>query len=157
MASFYDPSVHHRRSIRLKGFDYRRHAAYFITLCVQHRLKVLSRIIDGKALHSAAGNALQQSWDAIPRQFPQVDTREMVIMPDHFHGIVVLNPDEKRAIALGYVVQQLKLQTARRLRFLQGTHPHLLWQRNYYERIIRDENHYETVVRYIQNNPANYK
>ncbi len=157
VSSAYDPRIHHRRSIRLKRYDYRSHAAYFITFCVQDRLKILSQIINGKAIHSIAGNALQQSWEAIPRQFPQVDTREMVVMPDHFHGIIILNPSETRSIALGYVVQQLKIQTARRLRFLPGPNPKVSWQRNYYERIIRDETHYATVVRYIQNNPTNYK
>lgn len=78
----YDPQKHHRRSIRLKGYDYTRPGAYFVTLCAQNR----EMLFDPQPVREM----IQRWWDKIPEKFPDVGTDAFVIMPNHIHGIVVL-------------------------------------------------------------------
>ena len=82
---------HHRRSIRLRGYDYTRPGAYFVTVCVQDRECLLGQIADGEMRLSEAGRMVQSAWDALPAHYPGVDIDEFVVMPNHIHGIIVLN------------------------------------------------------------------
>ena len=90
----YNPDVHHRRSIRLKHYDYSRNGAYFVTLCTFDRGCYFARfpqlrdIVDGQ-------------WNMIPERFPNVELDEYVIMPNHFHRIVVIQ-DIRRDTPCGY-------------------------------------------------------
>jgi REP element-mobilizing transposase RayT len=86
----YDPHKHHRRSIRLKGYDYTQEGMYFITICVQGGRCLLGQIQDGEMRPNPAGKMVQQTWDALPKRFPQVDTDAFVIMPNHIHGILAI-------------------------------------------------------------------
>ncbi len=86
----YDPKRHHRRSIRLKGYDYRRSGAYFVTIDVRKWLKLFGTIRDGKMYLNEAGLMIQRIWMEIPDYYQGVLVDEFVVMPDHFHGIVVL-------------------------------------------------------------------
>jgi putative transposase len=86
----YDTQKHHRRSIRMKGYDYSRAGAYFITICTQDRADLFGEVVDGGMRMNGAGRMIRSVWDEMPAFYPGVDTDEFVVMPNHVHGIVVL-------------------------------------------------------------------
>jgi putative transposase len=172
----YDPNRHHRRSIRLKGYDYAQPGAYFVTICVQDRECLLGTIADGEMRLNDAGRMVQSWWDRLPEKYPTVETDGFVIMPNHIHGIIVIaesddvganprvRPDEQThgsAPTLGEIVQWFKTMTTNA--YIRGVKqdgwkpfPGKLWQRNYHERIVRNEQELNAVRRYIHNNPARW-
>ena len=86
----YNPAQHHRRSIRLRGYDYARAGAYFVTICTQQRECLFGDIIGGEMRLNAAGQIVAAIWQSIPRHFPNVTLEAWVIMPNHLHGIIVI-------------------------------------------------------------------
>ena len=86
----FDPQRHHRRSIRLKGYDYTRAGAYFVTICTQDRACLFGNVYEGAMHWNAAGNMIQDEWDALPDRFPTLDLDTCIVMPNHLHGILVL-------------------------------------------------------------------
>ncbi len=160
----YDPSVHHRRSIRLKGFDYRSPGAYVVTICTQH-WRCLLGSIDDKTMHmNDAGAMVLDVWNELPGQLPNVELDAFVVMPNHVHGIVVLATSgegllEMTITSLSDVVQRFKSLTTHR--YGAGVRdngwepfPGRLWHRNYFERVIRNERELAAFRAYIEDNPA---
>ncbi|NWG20922.1 MAG: transposase, partial [Chloroflexi bacterium] len=86
----YDPNRHHRRSIRLKGYDYTQAGAYFVTIVTQNRECLFGEIVDGEMRLNESGACVVRWWEDIPRHFPNVDTDAFVVMPNHMHGIIVI-------------------------------------------------------------------
>jgi putative transposase len=86
----YDPEKHHRHSIRLKGYDYRREGMYFITICTQHRECLFGEIIDGVMYLNSSGEAIARWWMELTSKFPSIELDEFVVMPNHFHGIIII-------------------------------------------------------------------
>ncbi len=86
----YDPERHHRRSIRLRGYDYAQAGFYFVTACVQDRACLLGKIVKGDCDLSAAGEMVARWWEELPVTFADVETDAFVIMPNHMHGIVFI-------------------------------------------------------------------
>ncbi len=84
----YNPDVHHRRSIRLRDYDYSQAGVYFITICTQGRQHLFGDIEDGMVKLSAAGEMVHTVWDEIPSHYPGVEIDQFVIMPNHIHGII---------------------------------------------------------------------
>ncbi|BCR05879.1 hypothetical protein DESUT3_29480 [Desulfuromonas versatilis] len=84
----YDPDIHHRRSFRLKGYDYSRSGAYFVTICVQNRECLFGEIADGMMVLNDAGQMVTKWWQELTNKFPTVRPGISVVMPNHFHGIV---------------------------------------------------------------------
>jgi putative transposase len=91
----YNPEIHHRRSIRLKDYDYSSGGAYFITICVKNRECLFGEIIEGKMNLSEIGEIAHNNWLNIPEHFNNVILDEFVVMPNHIHGILILNPAEE--------------------------------------------------------------
>jgi putative transposase len=89
----YDPAKHHRRSIRLKGYDYAQPGAYFVTICVRERECALGDVKDGKMALSDAGHIVQACWDDLPTHYPHVELDAFIVMPNHVHGVIVLVDD----------------------------------------------------------------
>ena len=87
----YDPERHHRRSIRLRGYDYRAAGAYFITIVVQDRACLFGEVVEGAMCLNDAGRMVERWWLELNRRFPHVLTDAYVVMPNHFHGIVVIH------------------------------------------------------------------
>jgi putative transposase len=87
----YDPEKHHRHSIRLKGYDYRREGMYFITICAQHRECLFGEIIDGVMYLNSSGEAIARWWMELTNKFPSIALDEFVVMPNHFHGIIIIS------------------------------------------------------------------
>ena len=110
MPIHYDPNIHHRRSIRLKGYDYSQAGAYFVTICTQDRVCLLAHVVDGAVRLTPAGCMVEQVWDEVPQYYPGIETDAFVVMPNHIHGILVW-PQAHRELSLPDVVHRLKSLT----------------------------------------------
>ncbi|MDP9471385.1 MAG: transposase [Chloroflexota bacterium] len=171
----YDPA-HHHRSIRLRDFDYASAGAFFVTLCTQDRLCLFGHIEGGEILLSLFGRVVEEEWLRTPQVRPSVDLDAFVVMPNHVHGIIVLNDREQsgdgvaaiRAIrriaptgsppgSIGAIVGQIKTVTTKRVNALRGTSGSPVWQRNYYEHVIRDDRDLARIRAYIAANPARWQ
>ena len=86
----YDPQRHHRRSIRLKGYDYRCMRTYFVTICSQDRGHLFGEVVDGEMQLNPYRWVAATMWQRIPRHFPHVEVDEWAVMPNHMHGIIVI-------------------------------------------------------------------
>ena len=158
-------SLPDRRSIRLDGFDYRGTHSYFVTVCTHDRVPILGTINNNVIQLTPIGQMVADEWIKTPRIRPYVSLDEWIVMPDHFHGIITIHHDH-RAIqriaptnglasnSLGSIIGQWKSITAKRIR--ASGHPDFTWQRNYYDRIIRDATAHAHVQQYIRNNPKNW-
>lgn len=171
-------SLHNRRSIRLKGYDYSSPGAYFVTIVTHGRLPILGKLISGEIQLSILGRIIEECWQEIPSHFPLVSLDAYVIMPNHLHGIVNINDDHietaKNGLpnpiknnkssqnvpqqqSLGAIIGLYKSSATKRIRQRQIYYPNPIWQRNYYEHIIRNEEDYEQIFDYIQANPLNWE
>jgi REP-associated tyrosine transposase len=145
----YDPDLHHRRSIRLKDFDYSLSGAYFLTICTYERECVL--------VTDALQEAVSSEWRALSDRFPSVQPDEFIVMPNHVHGVLMINEDESSSrVALAQVVSAFKSLAAIKCNRLLGRADRPFWQRNYYERIVRDEDELSRVRQYIRDNPEKW-
>lgn len=86
----FDPQKHHRRSIRIKGYDYTQTGVYFITIVTYHREPLFGEIVDSEMRLSPMGQIAEEHWRAIPNHFPNVELGMYVIMPNHVHGIIII-------------------------------------------------------------------
>ena len=133
---------HHRRSIRLKGYDYANSGAYFVTIVMQGRACLFGEIVNAETRLTDAGSAIERWWFELNNKFSTVETDDFVIMPNHFHGIVVIPVGADLCVGPDS----------------EGAHigAPLQWQRNYYEHVIRDEGSLNRIREYILNNPAQW-
>jgi hypothetical protein len=92
----YDPDKHHRRSIRLRGYDYKRAGAYFVTICAQDRQYLFGQVEDGTMRMNEAGWMVERWWHELERKFPGIETDAFVVMPNHMHGIIVITDANMR-------------------------------------------------------------
>jgi len=175
----YDPEKHHRRSIRLKGYDYSQAGAYFVTICTQNRECLFGEIVEGEMRLNNAGQIVQSVWNELSQHYLGVDIDAFAVMPNHIHGIVVLTsvgagpcayPDggQPRGVAptmsmsLPDVVHRFKSMTTTRYRhsYTQNgfrPYPSRLWQRDYYDHIIRNDDELNRIREYIINNPLKWE
>ena len=166
----FDPDEHHRRSIRLKSYDYSRAGAYFVTICTHRRECLFGEVMDGEMRLNDAGQAAQAEWVRLPECFQSIELDEFVIMPNHLHGIILVGaglapPGGKSAASrgaassaptLGHILRAFKSISAIAVNRLLGRSGRSLWQRNYYEHIVRSENELARIREYIANNPAQW-
>ncbi|MTJ53442.1 hypothetical protein FJR38_12710 [Anabaena sp. UHCC 0253] len=106
----YNPNIHHRRSIRLKGYDYSQQGAYFVTICTYQRNCLFGEIVDDEMKLNTNGEITRGSWLSIPRHFQNVGLDEFVIMPNHLHGIIII-AEEGEALAISNDQNQQKLSS----------------------------------------------
>ena len=163
---------HHRRSIRLPGYDYSQPGVYFLTLCTHERETLLGDVVDNVVRLNDYGQIVAKAWDDLPGHYSHVELDAFVIMPNHVHGIIVLNDDVVRAglrpaptrpaptptkrHALPEIVRTLKSFSARRINESHATPGVPVWQRNYYEHVVRSEHELNAIRAYIQNNPLRW-
>ena len=168
----YDPKQHHRHSIRLKGYDYSSAGAYFVTMCVHHGKCLLGQINDNEMLLSSFGQTAAECWEDLPNHYPHLILDAFVIMPNHVHGIFILDdphvgaglkpaPTDATAAptkrhGLPEIVRAFKTFSARRINSTRNGKGIPFWQRNYYEHIIRNERSYLAIRDYIFNNIVNW-
>ncbi len=152
----------HRRSIRLKGYDYALPGAYFITFCTYRRLPLFGDVVDGAMRLNAHGNIAQNCWNALSDHFAHVKLDAFVVMPNHVHAVLWIRDVGARHVvpreqfsrpvpgSLAQIVRIYKAAVTR-----QSGSP--VWQRNYYDHIIRDDAELDRIRIYIQENPANWR
>ncbi len=171
----YNPKIHHRQSIRLRGYDYSEPGAYFITICTQNRECNLGEIINGKMKLTVRGFIIDEFWLKIPEHFPNVELDEFVVMPNHVHVIIVINdnfnegrkhqqnheadretPPLRKKKTLGQIIAYYKYQTTKIINQIDDTPGMRIWQRNYYDRIIRNQKILDIARQYIFQNPLRW-
>ena len=166
---------HHRRSVRLPGFDYRRSGMYFVTICAKNRECLFGEIQNDNIVLNECGTIALDCWNAIPKHFPHVRLDAFVIMPNHMHGILHISsyphacrgtpwraPTERKfaqsiAGSLSTIVNHFKGAVTRKMRTLYPTWDSSVWQRNYHERIIRNPCELRQCTEYIVENPKNWE
>lgn len=179
----YDPTRHHRRSIRLRHFDYSSPGVYFVTIVVRRRLCLWGEIADGEMRLNDAGMMVAQQWQNLAERFPFCEPSTFVVMPNHFHGLLIFKPlplegetstsqpPDFRSVrspagtlkdSLGRVMQAFKSLTTNE--YIQGVrqrgwppYEKQVWLRNYWERIVRDEREWRKAHEYIEQNPARWQ
>lgn len=171
----YDPRKHHRRSIRLKDYDYTQPGAYLVTLVAYNRECVFGEIVNGEMQLNQVGKIADQEWRSQAQHFPNLRLDAFVIMPNHIHAILVItdsencgnkathpddlierSPHQSRPHgpargSLGAYIGQFKSRLTKRLGLMGN-----VWQRNYYEHIIRNEVEHARILAYIQTNPQRW-
>jgi REP element-mobilizing transposase RayT len=171
----YNPKKHHRRSIRLRNYDYSQAGAYFVTICTINR-KCLFGKIEGPnnnspniMLSNVAGKIVQQCWLEIPTHFPNAELDKFVVMPNHIHGIIIIKnvwvqnfePIQQNKYqkiipqSIGSIIRGFKIGVTKWFR--QNTNIYNVWQRNYYEHIVRNERELNQIREYIINNPLQWQ
>lgn len=182
----YDPQIHHRRSIRLKGYDYTQAGAYFITICSHQRGHVFGEIVNGEMKLNKLGLVVKQQWEKLPKRFPNIELGAFVLMPNHEHGIIQIIEQQRRGIAeslqnldeesscyaltdhqqkfgkmipnsIPTIVRSYKSAVAYRINLMRGVKAAPVWQRNYYEHVIRNDRELEIITKYIDYNPFNWQ
>jgi REP element-mobilizing transposase RayT len=171
MAMKYNSEIHHRRSIRLKEYDYANAGAYFVTICTWKKEHVFGKIVNSEMIFSQIGGIIQQEWHNIPIRYKNVELDAFIIMPNHLHGILNVGaslagaPDNaiiqnsragaSPAPTLGDIIGSFKSLCIYNCRN-NGLNAGKLWQRNYYEHIIRDEYELNKIREYIICNPLKW-
>jgi len=161
---------HHRRSIRLRGYDYSQAGAYFITICTHEQICLFGEIINGEMRLNDAGQIVHDEWLRTADIRPNVELDAFVVMPNHFHGIVFLSDESRRGDrpvaptpmgptphSIGAIMAGFKSAATKRINELRGTPGAPLWQRNNYEHIIRDDESLNSIREYITNNPLQWE
>ena len=177
----------HRRSIRLKGYDYANAGAYFVTIVTQGRACLFGEIVNGEMQLNQFGRIVKETWNELPHHYHGVACDAFMVMPNHSHGViglvdddgvgandvgagfkpargVVAGPNSVRAglkpaptrPGLPEIIRGFKTFSARRINELRETRGVPVWQRNYYEHVIRDEESLNRIREYILNNPARW-
>ena len=156
----YNPTHHHRRTIRLQGYDYSQSGMYFVTICVQNRECLFGEIVNGKMRLNEYGRIVNMVWNRLPQHYSNISLNAFVIMPNHIHGIIEMTTTtttDKKQHKLSEIVRALKTFSARQINELRNMQGKKLWQRNYWEHIIRNDNAYQRIANYIINNPENWE
>lgn len=188
MKTKFDPQKHHRRSIRLKGYDYSSEGAYYVTIVTQRRECLFVEIVDREMHLNDAGKMVLKWWNELPNKFPNVILGEFIIMPNHFHCVIIIDrnvgadlrvrlvnyenipmptgepmcsPLQRPDAPLSQIMQWFKTMTTNE--YIRGVKqsnwkPFMgkLWQRNYYEHIIRNEKELKQKTDYILDNPSRW-
>jgi putative transposase len=183
----YNPLKHHRRSIRLKGFDYSQSGLYFITICCQNMISRFGEVQNGRMILNQFGEIAHHEWEKTPEIRNNIALGEFIIMPNHMHGIIQIldtgelhSPLEKKSECDSPSGKKGECHSPQRDSPLSGPSNNIgavvrgyksavtrqisllgftqkLWLRNYYEHIIRDELSHQRISNYIKNNPSNWK
>lgn len=174
--------IPHRKQIRLKDYDYSQEGYYFITICTQNRKQLLSKIINDfepqkNTKHVGAdsisalnvkltniGRMFEKIYLNLEKEFVNIKLHDYILMPNHIHGIIEIfeRADMESAPTINKIIQSFKRHTT--IEYIKGVKLGIyksfdkrIWQRNYYEHIIRNEKEYLLIKQYIQNNPINWE
>jgi REP element-mobilizing transposase RayT len=169
-------AMNNRRSIRLQAYDYASEGAYFITICTTVRQPWFGDVRDEIMHLNDAGSMVHVEWQNLAMRFPQIELDTFIIMPDHIHGIICITNDAPPTPephsnkhphgtivgSIGRIIQAFKSITTNT--YIQAVHqygwqafPGKLWQRNYYEHIIRNEHEHQGIREYILHNPLRWR
>jgi putative transposase len=159
----HDPKIHHRRSIRLRGYDYSQPGKYDVTICTENKEHLFGQVVEGEMHRNELGDYVALCWGWLAGKYPYVDLDEWMIMPNHLHGIIVITDDgggsrtaPTKRKPLGRLVGAFKTVTTDRCNEMRGTPGAQLWQRDFYDRIIRNEDELNKIREYIRTNPLQW-
>jgi REP element-mobilizing transposase RayT len=177
----FNPDMHHRRSVRLRDYDYMQEGLYFVTICVQNRECLFGEITDGEMILNEMGQIAERICNELPQRFNNAHLEIFVIMPNHFHAIVEITDDVpccRGAICKGAINRapttnggfaheknpMFYINLSRIVRWLKGRisfecrkiNPDFAWQRSFHDHIIRNHNAHATIANYIENNPVRW-
>jgi len=180
----YNPTIHQRKSIRLKGYDYAQAGLYFITICVQNKACLFGNIVNNEMILNEYGQIAHAEWIKTAKIRPYVELGEFIVMPNHLHGIICLSgrgvlhtpkinapetnatktcvqnegvcntPLRSSSQTIGAILRGYKSAVTKQLGLFNFNQK--FWQRNYYEHIIRNEQSHQRIADYIINNPAKW-
>ncbi len=173
-----------RQPHRLRNYDYAQPGAYFITIVTFQRKCLFGEIKNGVMILNATGNIVLSEWQRLKSRFPQIELDEFAIMPNHLHGIIVIH-DFRRRIgdssirvvldkplaslpageqfgnpvpgSIPTIIRSFKAAVSFRINLHPGNSGQPLWQRDYYDHIIRDEADWANIRLYIQTNPEKWE
>jgi REP-associated tyrosine transposase len=177
-----DPSLDGRRSIRLRSYDYSWPGAYFLTVCAHDKECAFGRVVDGQMRLNEFGQIVESCWLDTCHHYPSARPDIFIVMPNHVHGIIeILAPRNVRAIhelpaakfqaspvgaihelplrmlrrgmLVPMIVGRFKMKAAKRINLVRNTPGRPVWQRNYFERIIRNEDELLKTREYVATNP----
>jgi putative transposase len=151
----YDPDKKHRRSIRLKQFDYSRGHPYFVTVCTWQKECLLSNITNDTSVLTEVGTSVESVLASLPERYP-VHLDAYVLMPNHVHMILFLMESIESGTPLGGILRAFKSRSAIGANRLLGRSDRPFWQRNYFERVLRDTEELATARRYVRLNPSRW-
>ncbi len=160
----------HRKSIRLKNYDYSQNGYYFVTICTKNREEYFGQINDDEMILSQYGKIAKQSWLEIPEHFEDIRVDEHVIMPNHIHGIVIIDSgdepvgnrhacslqEERQYQKLPVVIGSYKSSVTRELNQMHDKF-HFKWQKSYYDHIIRNDKSLDRIRHYIHYNALKWE
>ena len=183
MEKRYDPEMRGRRPVRLQEYDYSLGGAYFVTICTAHRKMLFGDVVNHQMVLNEAGRIVADEWLRSSRIRAEVELDAWVVMPNHIHGIVTITDigsgNQRRVCSprcgcvpgrgdrpvaptgtgprsLGAMMAGFKAAAARRINAVHGTPGAPVWQRNYYEHVIRYEAMLNRIRQYIEENPARW-
>ncbi|WP_019504434.1 transposase [Pleurocapsa sp. PCC 7319] len=168
----YDSTRHHRRSIRLKGYDYSQAGFYFVTICCYQRQCLFGDIVNGLMQLNQYGEIVAETYQSLSFRYSYINLDEWIIMPNHFHGIIVLTDKPCRGVSrnaptppinskpkrkpLGRLIGAFKTVSTKKINLIRNAPGSSVWQRNYYEHIIRNQKSLNNIRQYIINNPISW-
>ena len=165
----HPPDRHHRRSIRLKGHDYTQPGAYFVTICTRDRECLFGHMVNGEMRLNKHGMAVHEEWLKTAELRENVEMEACTVMPNHLHGIVVVTDGRgtaRRAPTEGFgrpvadsiptIMRAFKSASTKRINELRHTPGTPVWQRGYYEHVVRNEDELKAIREYILGNPARW-
>jgi putative transposase len=164
-----DPDKHHRRSIRLKDYDYSQSGAYVVTICTHDKQFLFGQIVDGNMILNELGKIIHDEWVKTEQIRENVKIDEYIIMPNHLHGIIVI-PCNRRDVLqyvptnqfrspsgnIGSIIRGFKSASTKRINEMRETPKMPLWQSNYYEHVVRNDDDLNDIREYIINNPLKW-
>jgi putative transposase len=162
-----------RRSIRLKDYNYSQAGAYYMTICTHNRECLFGQIDEGEIELNEQGQIVQAEWYKTAQIRPNLAMDEFIVMPNHIHGIIFINNPSRGTMhraptpiveqfgkpvsnSLPTIIRGFKSAVTTRIKRIRNTYAIPVWQRNYYEHIIRNEIDLEEIRKYIQTNPLKW-
>ena len=169
----YDSDKHQRRSIRLKDYDYSQAGAYFVTLCTRNKECIFGKVVNGEMVLNKCGKVVEEEWVKTAEIRKNVELDVFVVMPNHFHGIAAIIEDcrgtarcaptehnrqfgKMTSASLPAIIRSFKSAVTRQINELRDTPYAPVWQRNYYEHVIRNEKDLNEIKEYIVSNPLKW-
>ncbi|MDI6767834.1 MAG: transposase [Bacteroidota bacterium] len=160
------PIIRRRKLQRLKEYDYSLDGSYFVTICTKNREDLFGHIIGDTMQLKRDGKIVKECWEELPKHYPTIMLDEFVIMPNHVHGIIIIindivgarhaSPLQRKHVSLGTIIGSFKSATTKRINEIRKTTSISIWQRNYYDHIIRNEKSLCRIREYIRTNPERW-
>lgn len=188
----YNPDIHKRQSIRLKGYDYSQSGLYFITICCYQRECLFGNIINSQIILNDFGQLIKEEWLKSAEIRKEIEFDDFVIMPNHFHAIVIINQEinsdfmkndvdfqdnnvgangrsplgqiqssrpkiSMKPKSISSLIAGFKSATTKKINIIRNTPQNPVWQGNYYDHIIRNDESLARIREYVQNNPLSWE